>query len=641
MIFFIIKSRTMRSYFIKLLILLLFLGFNTSVIMANSAPINDKDANILISNKQKEKNKENNDSLLYISKTEEKKELSKKEEKEIKKLSKNIELDYANDRILSESTRKINAIYPIDDVLPSNTYPGYRGPNQLVIYIKDYGKTTGTNEFGKEAVIIDNTVVKLTGANSNIPKDGFVVSGHGTAKKWISDNLKIGTKVEIKDRTIKAYTTIDSYRFQAKSKIEAVEEILVSTKSDYTARDDKFIYYYLKRAKQQYKKSLKDGSDVSLNCARESIYNASLAFRYTLPYLKNELKGTWIRPTEKSITAIQATLDKIKDTGINNIFLETYFHGKTIFPSETMAQYGFEKQNPNFHNLDALAVWVKEAHKRKIKVHVWFESFYVGNISPESNPKSILAVKPDWQNRTRQKAFYLGYVQHPNEHNGYFLDPANPEVIEFLTKLISEIVTRYNVDGVNVDYVRYPNIAKENYGNQWGYTPYAREEFMRLYEVDPLDIEPKTAMWDNWCEYRRDKISNYIKKVSRIVKSKNKTISAVIFPDYKVSLQTKQQDWAYWISQKYLDAVTPLILTSDDDLAKSMLEEIKKKVSTDAIVYPGLFAGFIESDPEDLLRQIHIIRRLQLGGVILFDWAHLNDNYLDVLKTSVFRVQTY
>ena len=105
--------------------------------------------------------------------------------------------------------------------------------------------------------------------------------------------------------------------------------------------------------------------------------------------------------------------------------------------------------------------------------------------------------------------------------------------------------------------------------------------------------------------------------------------------------QTKQQDWAYWINQGYLDAVTPLILTSDDDLAKSMLEEIKKKASSTTTVYPGLFAGFIESDPEDLLRQIHIIRKLQMKGVILFDWAHLNDNYLDVLKTSVFKVQTY
>ena len=388
------------------------------------------------------------------------------------------------------------------------------------------------------------------------------------------------------------------------------------------------------------KKSQKDSSDISLNYAKESIKSSSLAYQYTLPYVKDELKGTWIRPSEKSISEIQKTLDKIKETGINNVFLETYFHGRTIFPSEVMKEYGFEEQNPDF-NFDILAVWVKEAHKRGIKIHTWFESFYVGNKSPEINPKAILSVKPEWMNRTKQTADFEGYVSHPQEHNGYFLDPANSEVSEFLLKLINEITTRYMVDGVNIDYVRYPNISKENYNNQWGYTPYARNEFMQIYETDPIELQPRSTLWDNWCEYRRDKITDYISRVSGLLKNKNVILSAVIFPDYKVSLKTKHQDWAHWVDKKYLNAITPLILTSDDELAKSMLEEIRKKAHDNAKVYPGLFAGFIESDPEDLLNQIHIVRKLKLNGIILFDWAHLNEKYLNVLKTSAFKEQTY
>ena len=560
-----------------------------------------------------------------------------------KKAQKNKRISDRNslDRIISESTRKINAIYPHDLKTVTNNFPGHRGSNQLVIYTRDYGKTTGTNEFGKEAIVVDGIVVALTGANTTIPKDGVVISGHGSAKKWIGDNLKIGTKIQVTDRTIRAYTTIESYRYFAKAKIKEVEDILISSKTDYYNRDDKFVYYYLKKARQQYRKSKKDSSDYSLECAKEAIRFASLAFQYTLPYLENELKGTWIRPSEKTVEEVEKTLDKIKDTGINTVFLETYYHGRTIFPSKTMEEYGFEIQNPEFVGLDMLDVWVNEAHKRGIKLHVWFESFYVGNKDPKNNPKAILALKPEWMNRTKQKANFEGYVSHPQEHNGYFLDPANPEVIEFLLKLITEITSNYKVDGVNIDYVRYPNISKENLNNQWGYTKYARDEFFQIYAYDPLELEPRGYMWDAWCDYRRNKITSYIEQVFGVLKYKKIVLSAVIFPDYKVSMQTKFQDWGRWAHYGYLDAVTPLILTGDDNLAKSMLEEIKRKVSYEAHVYPGLFAGFIESDPEDLLRQIHIARNLRLDGIVLFDWAHLNENYKDVLKTSVFKQQTY
>lgn len=622
---------------------------------ASSAPVDKQSIKNLVDEKKVDNPQTKKTTpALYYSREKSPKEVSKKDDNIIvvddKKMQqskrffrdeKNISVDESkNDRIISQSSIKISAIYPNDLDKVTNNFPGYRGANQLVIYKIDFGATTNTNEFGKEAVVENGVVTKLTGANSFIPKNGFVISGHGNAKKWISANLKIGTRVEIANDYLKAYTTIDSYRYFAKHKIAQVEDILISTKSDYADRDDKLIYSYLKKAKQQYKKSQKDNSDASLCCAKEAIENATMAYRYTLPYLSDELKGTWIRPTQKSLVEVQQTLDIIKSTGIDNVFLETYFHGRTIFPSRVMQEYGFEVQNPDF-SYDVLAAWVREAHKRGIKVHVWFESFYVGNKSPQLYPKSILAVKPNWMNRSKQKADFNGYVSHPQEHNGYFLDPANPEVITFLLRLIGEISARYNVDGFNIDYVRYPNVSKENFNNQWGYTKFAREEFKQTYEVDPIDITVKDELWECWCAYRRDKVTNYVSKVSDFLRNRNITFSTVIFPDYKVSLQTKYQDWTYWTSKNYVDAITPLILTSDHDLAYDMLVEIKKKATSDVKVYPGLFAGFIESDPEDLLRQMHIIRKLKLQGVILFDWAHLNSEYLDVLKTSVFRNQVF
>ena len=579
------------------------------------------------------------DALLEVSDTVPLKLKEENEGIEYGKLSK-------RDRIISKSSRKIDAIYPSTKTNKLGiSFPGNRGPNQLVIYKREYGRRTLTNEFGKEAVVVGGKVVRLTGADSIIPHDGFVISGHGSAKKWISDNLKVGTKVKIdaKNNVLHSFTTIDSYRYCAKIKIAEVEQILDKTKKQYKNRDDKKVKEFLKKAKKELKRSCSSNSAAALQDAKNAIASAQIALSYTLPYLENELKGVWVRPTEKSEAEIERTLNEMAQLGINTIFLETYFHGKTIFPSEVMKSYGFEGQNKIFRGFDPLSCWVRGAHKRNMTLHVWFESFYIGNKLPQEDAYNILAVRPTWGNRNKENNASNEPVAHISEHRGYFIDPANPEVVDFLTKLILEICARYNIDGVNLDYVRYPVSAKATSSNyaasNWGYTPYAREEFKKIYGIDPVEISADSAMWNKWDIYRQDRITKYVANIKDVLKDRGVVLSAVIFPDYKTSLETKQQNWQRWSSYNYVDALTPLILTADYNLADNMLDELRRKTSSRTKIYPGLFVGFMEGESEDLLKQIHIIRNRNLEGVVLFDWAHMDKKYSDVLRTSVFKAQ--
>ena len=75
--------------------------------------------------------------------------------------------------IYKESSKIFDLIDPIRQTGISSYYPGLRGSNQLVVYTPVYGVRTGTNEFGTEAIIENNMVVSLNGADSVIPKNGF------------------------------------------------------------------------------------------------------------------------------------------------------------------------------------------------------------------------------------------------------------------------------------------------------------------------------------------------------------------------------------------------------------------------------------------------------------------------------------
>ena len=393
----------------------------------------------------------------------------------------------ANEIIFNQSMFKIDAIDPLISTNKKGVnYPGLRGANQLLIYTPNFGFRTGTNEFGTEAIVIDNTVVSLSGADSLIPENGFVISGHGQAKKWINENLMVGSKIHIDSQTgiITSYITSETFLFCAKVKIKEVQNMMAYYTQNYPNYNSKRTESNINKANEYIAKAEKYSEDAQKYASRAIDY-ANLAMSTVIPYDSREMKGIWIRPTYFNKKDIETVLDNLVQTGIDNVFIETYYHGKTIFPSKTMEKYGFIKQYEDYVGFDPLKVWISEAHKRGIKVHIWFQTFYVGNKPPETNPNYILAKRPEWANYQKKNVNSKTIPYSISEHNGYFIDPANPEVQAFLYELLCEIVYRYKPDGINLDYIRYPQSLASSYSNydmsNWGYTNYARNEFRDTY----------------------------------------------------------------------------------------------------------------------------------------------------------------
>lgn len=538
--------------------------------------------------------------------------------------------------VFKTTQRKIDSI---DPSFSASYYPGGRGANKLIIYSPNYGLHTGTNEFGTEAIVENNTVTAISGADSTIPKNGVVISGHGTAKNWITQNISVGTKayVDTANKTLTVYTTSESYTYEARKKIDEVNSMIEYYRTIYPKYNSNLPEYHVKTAQDYLNltQSENKNPEIIKTHAQQAIDEANMAMRTVLPYVQTELKGTWIRPTETSEEQIKATLDNIKSNGFNSIFLETYFHGKTIFPSKTMNKYGFTVQNELFKDFDPLKVWIAEAHRRNIQVHIWFQSFYVGNKPASSDETSILSLRPDWGNKTKAGANTPGATKSVSEHNGYFIDPANPEVQDFLLELLEEIIT-YKPDGINLDYIRYPNNNTGSDKSAWGYTEYARNDFKENYGVDPIELTPSDVGWYDWNCYRRSNITEFVRKVGNLGKEKNIYISAVIFPDIASALSTKQQDWRSWSLNNYINGFTPLFLTYDYQMLASMMNDVLRIKSPTTDLFAGLFVTFMGGASEDLIRQIYQTRIMKANGVIIFDWAHTTGQYTSALMASAF-----
>jgi uncharacterized lipoprotein YddW (UPF0748 family) len=229
------------------------------------------------------------------------------------------------------------------------------------------------------------------------------------------------------------------------------------------------------------------------------------------------------------------------------------------------------------------------------------------------------------------------------ELGGYFLDPANPAVQDFLVKLALEIVTRYDVDGFQLDYIRYPaSFPPDRFSyhrTTWGYTPVARNLFKARYGVDPAEVDPKDPraeeLWTAWSQFKTAQVNHFVERVVQALRQRRPDvkISAAVFPDARSALLLKHQDWQAWARNGWVDFFAPMTLTSAVKVVEQDTRAMVNVTHGKVPVYSGIFGPFNDNTAEHVLRQIETARQAGAQGYVLFDTAHLSARMLQALKT--------
>lgn len=520
-----------------------------------------------------------------------------------------------------DNTKSLSSINPTQ-----KEYGGGRGSHDLVAYTSEFGNKTKTNEWGTEAIILDGIVKSIGGNNSEIPKNGMVISGNESSSIWINKHLEVGMEVELTSDNMLRYSRTENSniekarsvfkdarnRLNRKGKSEHFSQILEEAESEIISHFKFFL------------KAKTNNNIEEVNKQTKIILGISTGLYYkSFPPKEGEFKGVWVRLSDKTPDELIQTIQQMADVGINAILPETIYNGYTIYPDggDLMPQL------PQFAGWDPMAIMIKECAKHNIEVIPWTEMFFVGG---EKSP--LVKKKPEW----------LGLFRHGThaaelEKGFHYFCPSRPEVHNFLLKTLDKLASRYPIDGIQLDYIRY-SLSKP-WEKGLCYCNYCKEKVEAELGFDIYEITPEnSAEWNAWNQFRANNITRFVKSVSDHFKEKYPEVplSADVFPDSQLSLEEKFQDWKMWVDKGYLDEIYIMSYSTINEAVQADVELLMKNVNDTRIkpiVGLGPYMGF---QPEVLLQQIEIAREGGADGVCLFSYHSLSKEQLKALSYGPF-----
>lgn len=521
-----------------------------------------------------------------------------------------------------------------------------RSTDMLVLY-KGI-QNTATNAFGYEIIINNEGIIvgDSTSGNSQIPSGGFVLSGHGTAAKTLQELYIIGANVLLNeaDKTVKIIKTPALNIENALLAYNNAVEQFNNAKKEFYDIDYASIQSALDQATsytQQISAAMSQGDYPKAIQLSVSVTDKIDSIQYSMIRSSAvENRAAWYRSSEKSDSEVIATIEKALSLNINAIYLETWYNGMIIGYSDNSLITHNTSANGDY---DVLEAFCRIGHEYGIEIHAWVENFFVGTLSLAATNENALINNTygkhllDKQGNNYNKTIYGDYV---------FLNPYDKSNRKLVLDLYREIIEKYDIDGIHLDYIRFPEF---NFGtNDYGYNADIIAGFQRKYStsVDPKTLVAGTEMYDNWCKFREDIINSWVEEVYELVQETkpNLWISSACYPDATIVPKTLYQNFSNWIENGWMDEVFSMSYSVDNSVVKANAALFESMI-TDKAFYSTGISAFSETTEMNFALQLDLIRDVGADGSAIFSLGSITaDNYQDILLQSSYSkkaVQTY
>lgn len=316
-------------------------------------------------------------------------------------------------------------------------------------------------------------------------------------------------------------------------------------------------------------------------------------------------------------------LDQLQDANFNTVLFQVRIRGDVFFQSKIEQWSPFISNNKTIGSItpyDPLAYAIQECHKRGLECHAWIVTFPLGSKRQvkEQGRSSVVARFPQLCKLYKDE---------------WYLDPGNPEAQKHILRVVDEIVTNYDVDGIHFDYIRYPEAAAR---------------------FPDKDTFVKYGKGESLSDWRRQNINTLVSNIYDQTKQKKAWVQVSCSPlgRYKdldplkgtwTAYSSVHQDAGKWMKDGKMDAIYPMLYYNDAKFGTYVDEWIK--TSDGRLVVPGL--GVYRLMPKegnwtinDITGQIDLVRESGAAGVSYYRVGNVLSNIKGV-KDAVKQYYDY
>lgn len=354
---------------------------------------------------------------------------------------------------------------------------------------------------------------------------------------------------------------------------------------------------------------------------------------------KNEIRAVWLTTVygldwpqtkannrteiKKQQDELCKMLDTLKDANFNTVLFQVRMRGDVVYPSR-IEPFGaiFTGKTGRDPGYNPLAFAIEECHKRGMELHAWLVAIPLGSAKQVKNLGAASVTR-------KQPAICKQYK------NEWFLDPGHPGTKEYLYSIVREIITGYDVDGIHLDYIRYPD-RPAGFPDSDSFRKYGKGKFLS--------------------DWRRENISAIVRRVYHGVKEIKPWVKVSSSPLGKFrdtsrysssgwnAYNTVYQDAQGWLREGIQDLLFPMMYFTGNQFYPFALDWKEKNFGRPIV--PGLGIYFLHPSEKNwaldvIERQIYFTRNHGLAGQAHYRARFVTDNTKGLLNELICNYYPY